>query len=116
MTVDPLLGNVRRSVSVLVVGNEGEIYRVVNCRGDTRARHDKSSIDFFILAVKVLTTNHCVCMKCTNVCVIVLLCQAFDIVAHLVTRQFFQLSPLTLQVTVNSCNVSQTLLVIGIEV
>ena len=57
------------------------------------------------------TSHHLLCVQCGSVCVRVLLCLVFIIAVHLGNRiLFYQLSPLTLQVTVNSCNAAQTIL------
>ena len=51
----------------------------------------------------------CVCV-CVCVCVRVLLCLVFIIAVHLGNEViFYQLSPLTLQITVNSHNATQTI-------
>ena len=56
---------------------------------------------------QVLANNNGVC----GVWVCVLLCQVFIKAVHLGNKViFYPLSPLTLQVTVNSCNATQTLL------
>ena len=53
-----------------------------------------------------------VCVQCVSVCVRVLLCLIFIIAVHLGKKViFYPLSPLTLLVTVNSCNATQTILI-----
>ena len=57
------------------------------------------------------TGHHTLCVQCGSVCVRVLLCLVFIIAVHLGNKVIFcALSPLTLQGTVNSCNVTQTIL------
>ena len=56
-------------------------------------------------------SRHLWCVQCGSVCVRVLLCLVFIIAVHLGNEViFYQLSPLKLQVTVNSCNATQTIL------
>ena len=50
-------------------------------------------------------------VQCVSVCVRVLLCLVFIIAVHLGNKVIiYPLSPLTLQVTVNSCNATQNIL------
>ena len=57
------------------------------------------------------TSHHLWCVQYGSVCVRVLLCLVFIIAVYLGNEIFiYQLSPLTLQVTVNSCNVTQAIL------
>ena len=59
---------------------------------------------------QVLATNYCVCSVYVYVCV-ELLCLVFIIAVHLGNKVIlYPLSPLTLQVTVDSCNATQTIL------
>ena len=56
-------------------------------------------------------SHHLLCVRCGSVCVRALLCLVFITAVHLGNKViFYPLSPLTLQVTVNSYNATRTIL------
>ena len=65
----------------------------------------------FLVVTQLSTSHHLLCVQCGSVCVRALLCLVFIIAVHLGNEViFYQLSPLTLQGTVNSHNATQTIL------